>query len=190
MKAANDTGGVIQAVLKSRQVNFVGHHQNDNPVDNPLSCHIEKNTVERGPCCHSAYGMYDDIEVGDTIDECFFSFETKYCNHISNLIEDDDFRGFGEDKVFEDMKNVPAGGFPDHINQMCCAPEIPVNVGGVTFLFFTGCAMVAVLLWCLMFRAKHGVWSRLCPFDEKPTNAHQYDANIHIKIKKKPKDKS
>ncbi|GMI31337.1 hypothetical protein TrCOL_g9031 [Triparma columacea] len=190
MRASNDTNGIIQAKLKSRRKDFVGHHQDENPVDNPLSCHIEKNTVERGPCCHSSYGLYDDIEIGDTIDECFFTFETSYCNHVSNLIEDDDFRGFGVDKEWEGTKNIPAGGLPDHVNQLCCAPEIPVNVGGVTFLFLISCAMTALVLWCLVFRAKHGVWSRFCPFDEKPTNAHQYDANVVIKIGKSQKDKS
>jgi len=61
-------------------------------ADNPFSCHIDKDHVETGPCCHSSYRDYTDINTGDTIENCFITFKTEFCNTVSELISDDDFR--------------------------------------------------------------------------------------------------
>eukprot|EP00520_Triparma_pacifica_P015576 CAMPEP_0118632240 /NCGR_PEP_ID=MMETSP0785-20121206/335_1 /TAXON_ID=91992 /ORGANISM="Bolidomonas pacifica, Strain CCMP 1866" /LENGTH=349 /DNA_ID=CAMNT_0006522989 /DNA_START=18 /DNA_END=1064 /DNA_ORIENTATION=+ len=192
MKAKNDTNGLISSELKKRWDDFEPHHEELTPKDNPLSCHVLKSEVESGPCCHSSYNAYNGIEIGDIVEECFVTFNTEYCNTVEELIEDDDFRGFGKDAPQESSDGFSGNSnevFTDHINKMCCEPELPISVAGVTLLFILGCTIAAVVLWCLFFRARRGVWSRLCPFESQPTNAHIYDATPSSRTITKAKKK-
>ena len=124
--------------------------------------------MEDGPCCHSDYRNFDHLRMGDNFD-CYFTFNTNYCNKVDDPIEDDDFRGFGEGP--EEDPDF------DHINQICCELEVPTDIAGFTIIWLSmGCALAATLVWCLLFRAKNGVWSRFCPFDSPPPESHIYDA--------------
>ena len=180
--------GIIQTESDARVAsgNFVGHHpypdhpneSHDPTPDNPFSCHIEKSKVEVGPCCHTTFARYSDFQIGDKFD-CHYTFKTKYCNNVVDEMTDDDFRGFG---VGPFTPEDPSGrGDPeevhDHLNQICCEPELPINIASIMMSFIMCCCASAVLLWCLLFRAKHGVWSRLCPFDDPPPNSHIYDSH-------------
>mmetsp|Transcript_11683 Transcript_11683/g.21281 ORF Transcript_11683/g.21281 Transcript_11683/m.21281 type:complete len:349 (-) Transcript_11683:27-1073(-) len=151
----------------------------DDTPDNPFSCHIEKTKVELGPCCHSDYGQYE-YEIGETFD-CVFTFEKSYCNKIDFVFMDDDFRGFGEGPYTPEDPTPGIGPspvpIPEHINQICCDSEIPIYVPSLMVWFVICCSLTLLLMWCLLFRAKHGVWHRLCPFQDAPAEAHVYDGH-------------
>ncbi|GMH57656.1 hypothetical protein TrLO_g15258 [Triparma laevis f. longispina] len=184
-----DNGGVsiIDSEKQSRYADgWEGHHPSNNAntnaddtPDNPFSCHIEKTRVELGPCCQSDYGPYE-YEIGDTFD-CVFTFEQKYCNKIDFVFMDDDFRGFGEGPYTPEDTTPGIGPtpvpIPEHINQICCEPEIPIHIPSLMVWFVLCCTMTASMMWCLLFRAKYGVWHRMCPFQDAPAEAHVYDGH-------------
>ncbi len=79
------------------------------------------------------------------------------------------------DLTGDDDPIATLGDGTEHGNKMCCAPEIPLLPTRLVFLFLFGVPLALLTLWCLLFRAKAGVWSRLCPFDNPPATAHVYD---------------
>eukprot|EP00518_Triparma_eleuthera_P019864 CAMPEP_0197561164 /NCGR_PEP_ID=MMETSP1320-20131121/24602_1 /TAXON_ID=91990 /ORGANISM="Bolidomonas sp., Strain RCC2347" /LENGTH=317 /DNA_ID=CAMNT_0043122775 /DNA_START=146 /DNA_END=1096 /DNA_ORIENTATION=+ len=161
--------GILYTEHQNRLADFLehlSHHPTDSPnpeaddtPDNPFSCHIEKTKVEEGPCCHSAFNTYRDFQIGDQFD-CFFTFKTKYCNTIDYDLEDDDFRGFGPGPHTPEQISGPGNPVEvhDHLNQICCEPELPIDIAAMMISFVLCCVVAAVIIWCLLFRAKQGVW--------------------------------
>jgi len=135
------------------------------PADNPFACHLLKTSLEGGPCCHSSFKNHRK-EVGDVFD-CSFTFDTDYCTDYTGDFHDDDFEGF---HVNTDDPN-------DHRNRICCEVEPPLMLSRLVWLAVFGGSMTFIVLWCLMFRAKAGVWSRLRPFDAPPPGAHIHDVS-------------
>jgi hypothetical protein len=181
------TGKLIEDQKSSMIAAFEAHgeghgwdsHHDGLDEDNPLACHVLRNHLEPGPCCHSTFKVYPGRDVGD-IFPCYFSFDTDYCSDYGEFgdFDDDDFRGFGKDANKEWVL--------DHRNRMCCEPEMPIMISRMTWLFVIGTMIALTLLWCLAFRAKTGVWSRLCPFDMPPATAHIYDVTHEPKKKNMP----
>lgn len=65
-------------------------------------------------------------------------------------------------------------------NSMCCNDEIPTTVGGAMFMFVVACSIGFVVLWCVAFRLKNGVWHMMCVFDNPPPTALLYTTDRNI----------
>ncbi len=147
--------------------------------DNPFACHTTKDTLIDGYCCHSRFGFYGSrAQVGKTF-PCSFTFEAEYCSEYG-LLFDDDWRGFGLNGCREgelgcvgDLMNKTL----DHVNQICCEPKMPEKTSQMVVALLFVSVIGFGLFLCLVFKAKHGVWSRLCPFESPPTSAHIYDSD-------------
>ena len=47
-------------------------------------------------------------------------------------------------------------------------------------MFVFACSIGGIVLWCVLFRIKNGVWHMVCPFDNPPTTSLMYTTNRNI----------